>query len=120
MRSYNRTQEETIIKSDNPNPIDMKMVVLVDEYSASATEIVAGALKDNKVATIVGTTTYGKGVMQEVKPIFDGALKITIEEFKTPNGDKIQKQGITPNIIVEDDDLTEEDEKLEKAIELLK
>lgn len=120
MRSYNRTDEETVVKSDNKNPVDMNIVVLVDGYSASATEIVAGALKDNKVATIVGTTTYGKGVMQEIQPIFDGALKVTIEEFKTPNGDKIQKQGITPDVIIEDDYQTEEDEQLEKAIEILK
>lgn len=120
MRSYNKTDEETIIKSENKNPVDVNLVILVDEYSASATEIVAGALKDNKVATIVGTTTYGKGVMQEIKPLFEGALKVTIEEFKTPNGDKIQKQGITPDVIVEDDYQTPDDEQLEKAIEILK
>lgn len=120
MRSYNKTEDETVVKSDNANPIDMKVVVLVNEYSASATEIVAAALKDNKAATIVGTKTYGKGVMQEIVPLFDGALKVTIEEFKTPNGDKINKEGITPDIVVEDDILTEEDEQLQKAIEHLK
>lgn len=120
MRSYNRTDEETVVKSDNKNPVDMNIVVLVDGYSASATEIVAGALKDNKVATIVGTTTYGKGVMQEIVPLFEGALKVTIEEFKTPNGNTINKVGIIPDEVVEDDLETEEDEQLQKAIEILK
>ena len=112
--------EETVITSNNTKPIEMDMVVLVNEYSASATEIVTAALKDNGIATIVGTTTFGKGVMQEIVPVFEGALKITIEEFKTPNGDKIHEKGIEPHKIVEDDLDTEEDEQLNKAIELLK
>jgi len=120
MRSYNKKEKETVIKSRNNKPIDMEVVLLVNQNSASATEIVAAALKDNKVATIVGTTTYGKGVMQEVIPLFDGALKVTIEEFKTPNGDKIHKQGITPDVIVEEDPTTETDEQIQKALEILK
>ena len=98
----------------------MKVVLLVNGYSASATEIVTAALQDNKVATIVGTQTFGKGVMQEVHPFLTGALKVTIQEFKTPNGNKIQENGITPDIIVEDDETTDEDEQLQKAIEILK
>lgn len=122
MRSYNKTDEETVVTSNNTKPIEMKIIVLVNEYSASATEIVTGALQDNKVATIVGTKTYGKGVMQEIIPIFQGeaALKVTIEEFKTPNGNKINKVGITPDEIVENDEETEEDEQLEAALNLLK
>lgn len=120
MRSYNKAEEETVIKAKKGKSIDMKVVLLTNEYSASASEIVTAALKDNKVATIVGTTTYGKGVMQEIVPVFDGALKVTIEEFKTPNGDKINKVGITPDIEVEDDIKTKEDEQLQKAIEILK
>lgn len=120
MRSYDKKNEETITKSKLEKQTDMKIVLLVNGYSASATEIVSAALKDNKVATIVGTKTYGKGVMQEIVPLFDGALKVTIEEFKTPNGDKINKVGITPDVIVEDDLTTEDDEQLQKAIELCK
>lgn len=120
MRSYNKKEKETVIKSNNNNPIDMEVVLLVNENSASATEIVAGALKDNKVATIVGTTTYGKGVMQEIIPLFEGALKVTIQEFKTPNGDKINKQGITPDFMVGEDPETSEDEQLQKALEILR
>lgn len=120
MRSYNKTDEESVVTSNNTKPVDMKIVVLVNEYSASATEIVTAALQDNDVATIVGTQTYGKGVMQEIVPLFEGALKVTIEEFKTPNGNQINKVGITPDEIIEDDFETEEDEQLQKAIEILK
>lgn len=120
MRSYNKADNVTLTKSNNTNPVDMEVVILVNEYSASATEIVAAALKDNEVATIVGTTTYGKGVMQEVMPLFDGALKVTIEEFKTPNGNEINNIGIMPDELVEDNIETEEDEQLQKAIEILK
>ena len=120
MRSYNKADNVTLTKSNNTNPVDMEVVILVNEYSASATEIVAAALKDNEVATIVGTTTYGKGVMQEVMPLFDGALKVTTEEFKTPNGNEINGIGIMPDEIVEDNVDTEEDEQLQKAIEILK
>ena len=122
MRSYNKQDNETIKKAESNKKYNMKFVILVNKNSASATEIVAAALQDNKAATIVGTKTYGKGVMQEVFPIFGGksALKITIEEFKTPNAEKIQKVGITPDIEIEDDLKTEEDEQLQKAIEILK
>ena len=122
IRSHSKTDEEIIVKSESKRTFDMNIVVLVNEYSASATEIVTAALKDNKIATIVGTKTYGKGVMQEILTLFgeSGALKVTIEEFKTPNGDKINKIGITPDVIVEDNIETEEDEQLQKAIEILK
>ena len=119
MRSYNKEEKETITRSNANSTYNMKIVLLVNGYSASATEIVTGALKDNKVATVVGTQTFGKGVMQEVHQLLTGALKVTIQEFKTPNGDKIQKVGITPDVVVEDDKATEEDEQLQKAIELL-
>ena len=120
LHSYNKAENETIIKSKSGEFKDIKLVVLVNEYSASASEIVTAALKDNKAATIIGTKTYGKGVMQEIQPLFDGAIKITIEEFKTPNGDTINKIGITPDIVIEDDVNTIEDEQLQKAIEILK
>lgn len=122
MRSYNKAGKETVITSDSKRTFDMKVVILVNEYSASSTEIVTAALKDNNVATIVGTTTYGKGVMQEIIPMFEGkgALKVAIEEFKTPNGDKINEVGITPDIEVENNPETKEDEQLQKAIETLK
>jgi len=119
MRSYDKDGKEEVVKSNNKNPLDMEIILLVNEYSASATEIVAGAMQDNGVAKLVGVTTYGKGVMQEVIPIFGGALKVTIEEFKTPDNNKINTLGITPDEIVEDNLETEEDEQLKKAIQLI-
>ena len=95
--------------------------MLINENSASASEILAGALKDNKVATLIGKTTYGKGVMQDILPISDGsALKVTIREFLTPNKQKINNVGIEPDIDIDDDKNTEKDEQLEKAINFLK
>ena len=92
---------------------DIKLVLLVNENSASATEIFTAAIQDNKLGTVIGTKTFGKGVMQEIKPLeIGGAIKITIEEFKTPNGEKIHKVGITPDIEVEN-----KNEDLEKKID---
>lgn len=121
MRSYDKKNQETVVTSSKEKMGDFELVILVNEYSASATEIVSAALQDNKAATIVGTTTFGKGVMQEILPIFNktAALKITIEEFKTPNGNKINKVGITPDIEVELDSTSNADTQLQKAIELL-
>ena len=100
------------------------MVVLVNENSASATEIFAGAIQDNKVGTIIGTKTFGKGIMQEIQPLaIGGAIKITIEEFKTPNGNRIHEIGIIPDIEVEnEEDIVEEsqDSQLQRAIDFLK
>ncbi len=107
------SKEEPIINED--------LVVLVNEYSASASEILVGALKDNNKAKIVGTKTYGKGVIQSVFMLDDGsALKLTVNEYFTPNETKINKVGITPDYEVELDKETEEDEQLNKAIEILK
>ena len=117
--------------SKNSKEIDMPVVVLVNEYTASASEILTGILKDYKLATIVGTTTYGKGVIQEVYPDvlgkdIGGALKVTISEYFTPNGNKINKVGIEPDEKVELDDsestdITKDtDTQLQKAIEILK
>ncbi len=121
MKSYDKAKIETVVKSKNQNPRDVKLILLVNEMSASASEITTGALKDNKVATVIGTTTYGKGVMQEIMPIFNktAGLKLTTEEFLTPNGNKIHKIGIDPDIEVKDNPETEEDEQLERAIQEL-
>lgn len=118
LKSYDKDGKETVTKSTNINTEKMKVVVLVNENSASATEIFAAAMQDNSLATIVGTKTFGKGVMQEVQPLkIGGALKITIEEFKTPKGNKIHQVGITPDIEIENSE--KEDTQLQKAIEYL-
>lgn len=108
-------------KSLNNPIIDCEIVVLVNEYSASASEILVGALKDFKKAQVVGTKTFGKGVIQSVYLLDDNsALKLTVNEYFTPNETKINKVGIEPDYIVELNPETEDDEQLNKAIELLK
>lgn len=121
MKSYDKSKKETITKSRKENNRDIELVLLVNEMSASASEITTGALKDNKAATVIGTTTFGKGVMQEILPIFNNTagLKLTTEEFFTPNGTKIHGIGITPDIEIKDNPETEEDEQLQRAIQEL-
>lgn len=117
----NGKEEQTIAKEDIKVSPDINIVILANENTASASEIFIGALKDNNIAKVVGTKTYGKGVMQEVVPVSSGgALKVTIEEFHTPNGDVINKKGITPDLEVKENDDTDKDEQLEKAIEMSK
>lgn len=104
-------------------------MVLVNEYSASASEILAGILKEDVDAKLIGNTTYGKGVIQTVYTLSDGSgLKITTNEYYTPNHNKINKIGIEPTIKVElPDELKqvtnlslEEDKQMQRAIEELK
>ena len=119
MKLCNKDKKDVDYKSNAKETFNMKIVLLVSQNSASATEIVAAALQENERAKIVGTKTYGKGVMQEVEPFLDGALKITIKEFKTPNGNTINKVGITPDVVIEDDSSTDEDEQLQEAIKII-
>ena len=126
--TVNKDEKEKIEKSKKDVLIDMPIVVLVNENSASASEILAGTLKDLDEATIVGTTTYGKGVIQEVITFNDGSgLKVTVQEYFTSNRNKINGVGIQPNEVVELPEgvnplyVTEEnDTQLQKAIEILK
>ena len=116
-------------ESDEEQQIDLPMVVLVNGNSASASEIFTGALKDSGKAKIVGTTTFGKGIVQSVIPLSDGtAIKLTIAKYFTPNGNDIHKIGIEPDYEVELADGRknavnlphEEDAQLDKAIEIIK
>ena len=82
--------------------LEMPMVVLVDQNSASASEIFAGALKDYEYATLVGKTTYGKGIVQNIIPLEDGdAIKLTTAKYFTPKGNYIHGVGIEPDVEVE-------------------
>ena len=113
-------------RSNGKHEIDIPMTVLVDMNSASAAEILAGAIQDYKKGTLIGTTTDGKGIVQAVRSLRDGsAVKITISSYFTPNGRNIHGVGIEPDIICEFDGETyystegEVDNQLNKAKEVL-
>jgi carboxyl-terminal processing protease len=96
---------------------DIPVVVLVDRGTASAAEIVSGAIKDRGRGTVVGTRTFGKGVFQEVQPLSNGGLlDITVGQYYLPNGENIGNKGVTPNIKARDDVDTERDEALPVAL----
>ena len=118
-------EEETC---DGKNKLNMLLAVLVNENSASASEIFAGAVQDHGVGTIVGTTTYGKGVVQELRQLSDGsAVKLTVSNYYTPNGNSINKVGIKPDVevklaseLLNKDEIThEEDNQLQKALDVI-
>lgn len=124
-----KNNKETVKKAKIEPIINMPIVILTNENTASASEILAGALKDLEKAKTVGTTTYGKGVIQQILRLSDGSgLKVTIEEYQTPNRNKIHKVGIEPDEKVELPESIEnvlnvkesEDTQLQKAIEMLK
>ena len=105
--------------------LDVPLVVLVNEYSASASEIFAGAIKDTHVGTLVGTKTYGKGIVQVIYPLSDGSsVKLTKSRYLTPNKNDINQVGIEPDVYCNfPEDMTAEnfqDVQLDKAIEILK
>lgn len=101
--------------------LDTPLIVLVNGDSASASEILAGALKDNKRALLVGEKTYGKGLVQTVFPLHDGgALKLTTRKYFTPDGSDINEVGINPDYVVKNDPNGKEDLQLGKAVEILK
>ena len=111
--------EEEAIYSDS-KCVDVPIVVLINENSASASEIMAAAIKDYG-GLVVGKTSYGKGVVQEFKSLHDGTyVKVTISEYFSPKGNKIDKVGVEPDVAVEDNEETEEDEQLTTAIQEIK
>lgn len=111
---------DTLVYSDE-SEIDLPMVVIVNKKTASAGELFAASLKDFGKAQLVGTQTYGKGVMQETSRFDDGsAIVLTVAKYKTANSECYDGVGITPDVIIDDDAETEADEQLEKAIETVK
>ena len=128
--TQDKDKNEEISTSNQAPSIKMPIVILVDEYTASASEILTAAIRENTDTKVIGTKTYGKGVIQGVYLLEDQetGLKITIQEYFTPNHNKIHKIGITPDETVE---LPEEwqghtvvekqyDTQLNRAIEILK
>lgn len=127
---YTQTKsgEREYLKSKK-SQTNLPLVMLVNEGSASASEILAGAIKDHKRGELIGTTTFGKGVVQRIRDLGDGSgLKLTVSEYFTPNGTNIHGIGITPDIVIElNEDVEgigvgylEVDNQLQRAIEVLK
>ena len=111
--------------SDGKQKLEVPAVVLVNDYSASASEILAGAMKDHGVATIMGTTTFGKGIVQRIISLSDGsAVKLTVSKYYTPSGADIHEKGIEPDVeVIFDSEAYYEndiDNQIEEAMTLLK
>lgn len=124
LRQVSRDQSEEVTRASGGHAkIAVPVVVLVDETSASASEVIAGAMQDYGAATIIGETTFGKGTVQNIPELSnDGCVRITVKRWLRPNGAWIHQQGIQPDIIVEwdlesDGDL--EDPQLAEAIRFL-
>lgn len=120
-----RSGEENVMRSNGPSAlVNLPAVVLVNGGSASASEILAGALQDNRGIKLVGEKTFGKGSVQEIENLKDGStLKITVAEWLTPNGRHINKLGIIPDVVVkmpDDGIINKKDPQLEKALEIIK
>ena len=125
---YDRVRNSEYPKADG-HQLDLPIAVLINGNSASASEIFAGAMKDYEWATLVGTTTFGKGIVQNLIPLRDGtAIKLTTSHYFTPDGFDLHEKGIEPDIEIElnEELLTkvtvdiEEDNQLQKALEVLK
>lgn len=115
-------------KTDN-HELDIPIVILVNGTSASAAEVFTGAMMDYDRATVVGTQTFGKGIVQNLIPLGDGsAIKLTTSHYYTPSGFDLNEIGLTPDVVIDlDDELKkkvvvelEEDNQLQKALEVLK
>lgn len=120
-----RVGQDTVYKADGNAALkDFPVVVLVNGGSASASEILAGALRDDRGAKLIGETTFGKGTVQEVQDLKDGStLKITIAKWLTPSGGTINKTGLAPDYpvkLTEEDFNNGKDPQLDKAFEVIK
>lgn len=121
----NKGNELTTV-SRTGKTINMPVVILINEYSASASEIFTGCMKDHKLATVIGTKSYGKGVIQTIKPILggDAFLKVTTMKYVTPDKNEINKVGITPDKEIElkesEKNNDEIDNQIEEAMKTLK
>ncbi len=121
---YGKSADPMVFRSKGYNLFssDMKVTILVNEYTASASEILAGALRDNDKAVVVGEKTYGKGSVQELIPLTkDTLLKVTVARWLTPKGISLSQDGIVPDHVVEltaDDVKTKKDPQLDKALEI--
>lgn len=125
-----KNNQEKLYKSKGGMALGMPLVVLTDDGTASASEIFSGAIRDYKLGTLIGKTTFGKGVVQSMVDFKDGtALKVTISKYYTPNGENIHKIGIKPDIEValpdelkgkDFDEIGDKDPQFQKALETIK
>ena len=114
---------KTEYKGSNKNELTVPLAVLVDGNSASASEIFAGAVQDYGIGKIIGTQTFGKGIVQTIRPMTDGsAIKYTIAKYFTPKGQDIHGNGVTPDIVIEYEpsDDGSVDNQLEAAMDYVK
>jgi len=119
-KSYDGTEEKYNVEAGRGKLLNDKLVVLINGGSASASEILAGALKDFNRAKLVGVKSFGKGTVQQPEDFSDGSgLHVTIAKWLLPSGKNIHKEGITPDVEIEIADDAETDIQLEKAIETL-
>lgn len=124
MYTEDKNGKKTEMKSDEEHQFTKPLAVLVNGNSASASEIYSGAIQDYGIGKIVGTQTYGKGVVQQIFDLDDGtAVKLTIAEYFTPKGRSINGKGITPDVKVEyenNEENPDADNQLDKAVEEVK
>ena len=125
IEKFGDERKERVYRSKGYNLLDLNtipIVVLVNEGSASASEILAGALKGKKNVKIIGEKTFGKGSVQELVDLKDGksALKITIAKWLTPSGQSINEKGIEPDIVIKQKEDSKDDIQLKRAIEIIK
>ena len=110
VNSKNSSENRTYVSSEQVLvPPTMPVVILVNEGSASSSEILAGALKDNDRALLIGTNTFGKGLIQIVSPFGDGYYTLTTSQYRTPSGNDIHEVGIPVDIEIEDLEVSDED-----------
>lgn len=108
------------VKNADDNYMQLPLAVLVNENTASAAEIVVGAIRDTETGVLVGTTTFGKGIVQTPFSLSNGAgLKLTTAYYLTPDKKKIHKKGIQPDVVVENKDKLPGDEQLDRAVQLI-
>lgn len=126
--SNDGSPEDKSYPREDGHQLDLPIVILMNEYSASASEVFAGAMQDYGAAKLVGTTSFGKGIVQSIIRLDDGsAVKVTVAHYYTPSGFDLHGKGLTPDVEVELDEalldqieiLPEQDNQLQKAIEVL-
>ena len=123
--TLDRAQQRDNLVSTADGQVDLPFVVLINRFSASASEITAGALRDHKLARLVGEHSFGKGSVQQIFPFADGsALKMTVARFYSPSGQMIDHQGIEPQVVVKMEPRfvgkEDKDIQLQKALQILK